>query len=347
MVNVGLIGCGYWGMNYVRVFSELSDSGQVTVCDTNPKRLREVQQRFPRVQTVADVQQILDNDDIHAVVIATPTCTHYEVTRKCLTHGKHVLVEKPLTLEVAEGEELVDLAETKRRSLMVGHTFLYNPAVKRMKAALGKSEIGEIYYLHATRTHLGLIRSDVNVIWDLAPHDVSIFNYLLESTPLWVSAVGARFLHKDREDAAFITLGYPHGVIGNIRVSWIDSHKVREVNVVGSKKRVVFDDLNNLEKVRIFEKGAAVVGDVDSFGEFQLSLRDGDIISPKVEASEPLKNQCAHFLECIEGNVSPLTDGQSGVDVVRVMQAIDQSLRTNGAPAEVWNESHLRAQLSD
>lgn len=335
MIEVGLIGCGYWGINYIRVFSELPDSAVATVCDVDQERLDMVKKRFPWVKVAGIFQQVLCDPELEAVVVATPTCTHYEIAKECLLHDKHVLVEKPLATKVEEGEELIELAREKQRILMVGHTFLYNPAIRKMKECIESDDFGQVYYLNATRTHLGLIRRDVNAIWDLAPHDVSIFNYLMNAQALWVSAVGARCLHNNKEDVGFITLSYPQGIVGNIRVSWIDSNKVREVVVVGSRKRIVFDDLNNLEKIRIFEKGAIITGEVDSFGEFQLSLRDGDIISPKVEASEPLKNQCIHFLECIEKGTYPLSDGRNGVEVVRVMGAIDRSLRGNGMPVEV------------
>ena len=193
--------------------------------------------------------------------------------------------------------------------------------------------------MHSTRTNLGPIRNDVNAIWDLAPHDVSIFDYLLEAQPLWVSAVGSRLLGNSKEDVGFITLAYPGDVIGNIHVSWADPNKVREVVAVGSRRRIVFDDLNNLERVRIFEKGVSPsMVEADSFGEFRFLVRDGDIISPKIEPSEPLKNQCSHFLDCIEKGMRPLTDGQNGLEVVRVMEAVQESLRQRGAPVEIGRE---------
>jgi predicted dehydrogenase len=201
-----------------------------------------------------------------------------------------------------------------------------------MKECVHRPDFGPVYYLLSRRTHIGLIRSDVNAIWDLAPHDVSIFSFLLEVRPLSVSAVGGRFLDPQKEDVGFITLTYPGGVIGNIQASWIDSNKVREVVVVGGRKRVVFDDLNHLEKIKIFDKGVAISGDVDNFGEFQLLLRDGDIISPTIEAVEPLKSQCSHFLDCVQEGSTPMTSGAHGLEVVRIMTGIERSLQTGGAP---------------
>lgn len=335
-LGIGIVGCGYWGINYARVFSELPDTTVVTICDLDRERLSRAEQRFPWVGTTTNMQQVVDDPRIAAIVVATPSSTHFEVTRQCLTRGKHVLVEKPFVLRVAEGQELIDRAAADHVVLMVGHTFLYNPGVQKMKEFMRSDDCGEVYYLHATRTNLGPIRHDANALWDLAPHDISIFGYLLEQQPVSVTAVGTKSLHNSREDVGFITLMYANGILGHIHVSWIDPDKVREVVVVGSKRRIIFNDLNNLERLRIFEKGVApVTGDVNGYGEFQLRIRDGDIISPKVETSEPLKNQCAHFVDCIRGKQRPLSDGQQGLDVVRVLAAVDESLKRQGAPVPV------------
>ena len=305
------------------------------VCDLNEERLRLVHRKFPYVFPTRLLDELLSDPHVDAVVVATPAVTHYEVVKACLLHNKHVLVEKPLSTHIEQGKELVQLAEERQRILMVGHTFLYNPGILKIKEYLSRNEFGSVYYLHATRTHLGLIRNDVDAIWDLVPHDISIFSFLLHTQPLWVSAVNGCFLKNGIPDVGFITLGYPQNVIGNIHVSWINSNKVRELAVIGSKKRILFDDLNNLEKIRIFEKGVSVERPYDGFGEFQLLLRDGDIISPKVEPHEPLKIQCAHFLECIEKNQIPLTNGRHAVNNVRVMVAIQKSMEREGEPVNV------------
>lgn len=335
MIRIGIVGCGYWGINYVRIFSELAQATVVRVCDLNEERLRHVHHKFPSISPTRSLEELLSDPNIDVVVVSTPAVTHYEVVKACLLKNKHVLVEKPLSTQVEQGSELVQLAEERKRILMVGHTFLYNPGILKIKDCLSRDELGTIYYLHATRTHLGLIRNDVNAIWDLAPHDIAIFSFLLNTQPLWVSAVSGCFLKNSVPDVGFITLGYPQNVIGNIHVSWINSNKVREVVVVGSKKRIVFDDLNNLERVRIYEKGASITGDVDTFGEFQLQLRDGDIISPRIETSEPLKNQCIHFLNCVTKGHTPLSDGNNGLNVTRVMAAITQSMDNRGTPMEI------------
>jgi predicted dehydrogenase len=246
-----------------------------------------------------------------------------------------------VTTNAADAEALTTLAETKGVTLMVGHTFLYNPGVQKLKDYIDQGQMGRVYYLYARRTNLGPIRHDVNALWDLAPHDISIFNYLLDSVPEWVSAVGARVLRNGREDVGFISLGYRDGIVGHIHVSWAEPNKVREVVVVGSDRRIVFDDMNPLERVRVFDKGVApVMAEPASYGEYQFLMRDGDIVSPRVEVSEPLRNQCSHFLECVKGDRRPLTGGQQGYDVVRVMEAIDRSIERQGAPVEVMeNES--------
>jgi predicted dehydrogenase len=333
--KVGIVGCGRWGANYVRVLSELQEAEVVWVCDQDRKQLDLMARRYPNAAVLTDLAEAVARPDTDAVVVATPAAAHYRAVKLALRAGKHVLSEKPLTTKVEEAEELGALAEKQGVVLMVGHTFLYNSAIRKMKSYIQDDDFGQIYYLHATRTHLGLIRPDVNAIWDLAPHDISIFNYLLEAAPIKVSAVGSRILKKDREDVGFVSLTYPKNIVGNIHVSWIDSNKVRELVVVGSKKRIVFNDLDNLEKIRIFEKGVAIEGQVDSFGEFQLLLRDGDIISPRIDTSEPLKNQCLHWLDCLEHGKKPLTDARNAVDVIRVMTAIDRSLSLEGVPVEV------------
>jgi len=337
-IGIGIVGCGYWGINYVRVFQELPESRVVGVCDLSEERLSRVRQRFPMIATYTDLHTMLaaEGPQVEAIVIATPSSTHADLTRQCLLHGRHVLVEKPFVMDVATGETLIALASQQRKTLMVGHTFMYNSGVRKVKEYVVAGDCGEIYYLHATRTNLGPVRKDANALWDLIPHDLSIFGYLLERQPVWVSAVAAKLLHNSREDVGFVTLAYPNGILGHVHVSWADPDKVREVVLVGSKKRIVFNDLSSRESIRIFEKGIAYSQtDVDSFGEFRLLIRDGDIISPNVEASEPLKNQCAHFLECVANGTRPLSDGDNGLNIVKTLVAIEESARRNGAPVEV------------
>ncbi|MCB0194326.1 MAG: Gfo/Idh/MocA family oxidoreductase [Anaerolineae bacterium] len=344
-IGIAIIGSGYWGINYIRVFEELAGARVVVVCDQDSNRLQEVGRRFPNVKLVDGVDGVIQDDDVEAVVICTQAKFHHALARRCIEAGKHVLVEKPITTTVDDAEDLINLASAKNTKLMVGYTFVYNAGIRKMKSFVSESLVGQVYYLYARRTNLGPIRRDVNALWDLAPHDISIFNFLLDSVPEWVSAVGVKALGNGREDVGFVSLGYPNGVVGHIHVSWADPNKVREVVVVGSDRRIVFDDLNALERVKIYEKGVTSTSDeATNYGEFQIEMRDGDIISPKVEISEPLKTQCTHFLECISNNRLPLTDGQAGKEVVQVMEAIDYSLQHNGAPVRVGLE---KPQLLD
>ena len=335
MKSIGIIGYGHWGKNYLRVFREISVDIAISVSDSRPQALEATGRRFSQVKTCGRPQDIFDDPSIEAVVIATPAATHYPLVKAALQSSKHVLVEKPFTIHSSEASELTELAAQAKRVLMVSHTFLYNPAIIQIKRYVDSGDCGKIYYLKAVRTHLGLIRDDVNVFWDLAAHDISIFNFFLGKTPVVVSAVGAQVIKPGREDVGFATLVYPHNVIAGIHVSWIDSNKERQISIVAGRQRIVFDDLNNLEKIRIFEKGVEVERDISNFGEFQLLLRDGSIISPKVEADEPLRKQCEHFLDCVAGGKQPLTDGKNGLEVVKVLEALQESLAASGAPISI------------
>jgi len=338
-INLAVIGCGYWGKNYIRLLSQMPDVNLVAICDRDKEQLRKNKTRIlgsqsgARLQLFTDHQKLFELSDLDGVIIATNPDTHFDIAQSALMAGKHVFIEKPMTLKSVSARELIELAEAKHLTLMVGHIFLYNEAVLSIKNSIEKEEFGTIYYLYSKRTNLGPIRSDVNVLWDLAPHDVSIFNYFLDEEPVWVSATAASFLRDNTEDVGFITLGYPSGIIGHIHVSWADPHKEREVVVVGAKRRVVFDDISNSEKVRIFEKGVETSRKVyDDYGEFQLSIRDGQIISPAIKPVEPLRSEVEHFLHCINYSVTPRSDGENGLSVVKVMEAVDQSIANKGVP---------------
>jgi predicted dehydrogenase len=333
-LNIAVLGCGHWGPNYIRVFSGLENVSVKYACDLSQPKLDRIKAQFQNVSTTSDFNLVLKDPSVDAIVIATPSSTHFTVAKSCLEAGKHLLVEKPMTLTTGDAQALVKLSEEKKRIVFVGHTFLYNPGIRKMKEIIDSGELGGIYYLTATRTHLGLVRDDVNVAWDLAPHDIAIFNYLLGQTPTRVDAFGVCHLKKDREDAVFIHLLYPNSVLGQIHVSWVDSNKERTVKVIGSEARIVFDDINNLERVKIYKKGIRRSPDWgisnratdNTFGEFQLLLRDGDIISPRIEPLEPLKAMCLEFVDCLRTGKKPLTDAQSGYEVVRVMEEIDRAL---------------------
>jgi predicted dehydrogenase len=335
-IGVAVVGCGYWGANYLRVLSELPNVRVKLACDTNPVRLKSVGERFRFVEQTRHLDDVLESSLIDAVVVATPAATHYEIAEQSLQAGKHVLVEKPLTIRAQESEALVALAAELNLTLTVGHTFLYNPGIQALKRHIDEGDLGILYYMYSRRTNLGPIRRDVNALWDLAPHDISIFNYLLGVPPAWASAVGRNVLHHGQEDYGFVSVGYESGVVAHIHVSWADPNKVREVVVVGSNQRIVFDDTRLSEQLRVYEKGVTPnPTEVSSYGEFQFSIRDGDIISPKLEMSEPLKNQCRDFIESMTSGRPPISDGHVGLEVVRVMQAIEESLAHDGAPAAI------------
>lgn len=311
-MKIGIIGVGYWGKNYARIFNELGH--QLYCCDIDKTK------RIKGYKFTTDYKQL----EVDAVVVSTPPATHYEITKYCLEAGKDVLVEKPITLNAKEAEELVQIAKEEEKILMVGHTFIYNPAVQKLK----DYDVGDICYLYSERTGLGLIRNDVNSMWDLAPHDISIFLYLLDAMPTEVFAVGHSYLQNDIEDVVFITLKFPNNILANIHVSWLDPYKIRRTTVVGTKKMVVFDDINKLETLKIFDKGVDRTRKVYAdYGEFQLSVRDGDVSIPKIEMTEPLKNQCKHFIDCVINRKKPLTDGENGLNVVRILEKAEQKLR--------------------
>jgi predicted dehydrogenase len=334
-VGIAVVGCGYWGMNYVRIFNELVDARVVAVCDQSADRLKEVSRRFPGVYLTTQVDDAASQPGVDAVVVCTEATTHFNVTRRLLLAGKHILVEKPLTTIAADADKLIDLAESNSAILMVGHTFLFNAGVSKVKEYMQKGD-GRVYYLYARRTNLGPIRRDVNALWDLAPHDIAIFNFLLNSTPQWVSAVGGKVLRNCRDDVGFISLGYPDNVLAHVHVSWADPDKAREVVVVKSDKRIVFNDLNGNEQVRVFEKGVSPVEQEPlNYGEFRFEIRDGDIISPRIEPVEPLKHQCRHFLECVRTGKRPISSGREGRDVVRVLEAVNRSIELKGLQVEV------------
>jgi predicted dehydrogenase len=334
-LGVAVIGCGYWGMNYVRIFNELTESRVVVVCDQSADRLKEAARRFPGVYLTTQVDDAASQPGVDAVVVCTEATTHFNVTRRLLLAGKHVLVEKPLTTIAADSDKLIGLAKSNSAILMVGHTFIFNAGVRKVKEYVQQAG-GRVYYLYARRTNLGPIRRDVNALWDLAPHDIAIFNYLLDSTPQWVSAVGGKVLRNCRDDVGFISLGYPDNVLAHVHVSWADPDKAREVVVVKSDKRIVFNDLNGVEQVRVFEKGVSTVEQEPlNYGEFRFEIRDGDIVSPRIEPVEPLKNQCRHFLECVRTGKRPVSSGVEGRDVVRVLEAVNRSIESKGLQVEV------------
>lgn len=335
-LGVAVVGCGYWGVNYVRILTELMEVETVAACDSRPMRRELVRETFSGVLVAEHLEDILESERIHAVVVSTPPTTHYEVTKLALEAGKHVLVEKPLTTKSTEALELVQLAERLGLTMAVGHTFLHNAAVHKMKEYISSGAIGDLYYLYSRRTNLGPIRHDVNALWDLAPHDISIFNFLLDASPTWVSAVGSGVLENGHEDVGFVTIGYESGTVAHLHVSWVDPFKVRELVAVGNQQRIVFNDMDALEPLRVYEKGVTPMPvETGVYDEFSYLIRDGDIISPKIDAKEPLKAQVVSFFESLALGSRPASDGRVGLAVVEVMAAIDRSVEMRGAPVQI------------
>jgi predicted dehydrogenase len=329
-LKMGIIGCGYWGPKLLRNFESMPTTEVAMVADLNPKALAEAKRHFRDLETTTDHRQLLTSD-VEAVVIATPVSTHYRLATEALLMGKHVLVEKPLTRTSAEARQLIDLADKQGVTLMVGHTFEYNPAVEMLKSLLDSGEIGKVHYVATTRTNLGLFQKDINVLWDLAPHDLSILLFLLGQRPTSVTASGSACVQKGIHDVARMTVDFESGVQAHIHVSWLDPCKVRRVTVVGTRKMVVFDDIEAQEKIKIYDKGVDVPEHTVDFGEFQLSYRYGGITIPRVPLQEPLALECAHFVDSIVNRRPARSDGRSGLRVVQVLEAADRSLRNQSA----------------
>lgn len=336
-IVVAQIGCGYWGPNVLRNFSAQQDCWVKFVAEINPERQAYVRTNFPRSEVVADLDIILKDPEVDAVVIATPAASHYALTKQVLESGKHAFVEKPLATSTTHADELVNLASRCGQTLMVGHTFLYNAAVRYAKKLLTEDQLGQLYYIYSQRLNLGQVRSDVNAWWNLAPHDVSILMYLMnDELPVSVSAVGVSYIQPGIEDVVFATLKWSSGVTGHIHVSWLDPGKIRKMTLVGSRKMVVYDDVSD-DKIKIYDKGIDRVPkigermDYDQSGDYQLIHRTGDILMPKISFQEPLKTESAHFLECLRNGQQPLTGPKHARDVVAVLEAGQTALKSGRA----------------
>jgi predicted dehydrogenase len=336
----GLIGLGYWGPNYARVLNELHETELVAACDLSEDATSFIRDRYPQARTTRDAADLLSADDIDAVIIATPTKTHFPLALAALQAGKHVLCEKPLARTTAECDELIAAANESGAVLFVGHTFIYNPAVRRMRTLVENGEVGRVLYCHSARTGLGPFRADVNALWDLAPHDVSIFLYLMGRDPVSVWAVGQSFLRTQHEDVVFLYVRFDDDSMAAAHLSWLDPYKVRRLTLVGDRRMLVFDDVSSDEKLKIFDRGASyeavsVEARGAEFGEFKAIVRDGDIHVPKLQASEPLKEQVRHFVDCCVNGATPETGARSGRNVIAVLEAAMASLQANGTPVEL------------
>ena len=329
MIGIGVIGCGYWGPNILRNFSALESCSVRAICDLDPQRLEKLGRLYPALRTETDYQKLLANPEIEAVSICTPVHTHYALAMAALEAGRHVLIEKPLTHSVETAEKLVERAQELGRTLQVDHTFVYSGAVRKIRSIIEAGELGDILYLDSVRVNLGLFQPDVNVLWDLAPHDVSIISHLIERQPLWVSAVGSTH-YGAHESQAYVTLKYDEAVIAHIHVNWLAPVKLRQTLIGGSRKMIVYDDLEPSEKIRVYEKGVSLNGDSASRMQALVDYRMGDMNAPYLEKTEPLERVCRTFVDAVQNGTQPPTDGRAGLEVVRVLEAAEKSIRKNG-----------------
>lgn len=333
--HVAIIGCGYWGPNHIRNFNRLGNC-RVTAVDLESARLERIRADFPDVELAQNYRNVLADKQIDCVVVATPTRTHFEIVRDALLAGKHVLCEKPLCTASREAEELVQLAHQRHLILMTGHVFLFNPALEKVKQEIDAGKLGTLQYLSATRTNLGPIRTDVNAAFDLATHDIAVFNWLLESIPVSVSAIGGAFLKDGNHDVVFITLKYPENQLASIHASWLNPKKVRQMTVVGSERMVTWDDLDLSTPVAIYDCGADASQEVSSYGEFlRVSMWNGDVRLPKVDSIEPLKAQFQYFIDGMEHGTIEKSNGAFSLGVVRVLEAAQESMNQGGVPVEL------------
>lgn len=340
MVNIGIVGCGYWGPKHIRNFHELAEANLVTVCDLDEDKLKQVRTQYPYVETVLNFEGLLQSS-VDAVVIATPVNTHYRLAKEALLHDKHVLIEKPMTASSHEAVELIELAEKRSLVLMAGHTYEYHPAVDFLRELVRSGELGQIYNIDSDRLNLGLYRPDVNVLWDLAPHDICIVLSLLNEEPIAVSARGSHHIDSHLHDVAYLEMLFPNGTMGNIHVSWLHPRKVRQLTLVGSKKMAVYDDVLDTEKIHIYDKGLVPTDGNNKFSAWPPNYRYGDVVIPFISNAEPLKLECRHFVQCITEGRRPRSDGWAGLKVTSILEAADKSLMNGGKREKILSSEAI------
>lgn len=328
MINVGVIGFGYWGPNIARNFNTLEKARVIAICDRNEKALARARKSYPHIHTTTDFNEILSSPDIDVVAVVTPVSTHFELSKGALENGKHVFVEKPFTATVAQAEELIEISEKKNLKIMVDHTFLFTGAVREIKNIIDSKALGELYYYDSIRVNLGLFQSDINVIWDLAPHDFSIMDFLIEERPVAISSIGKSHVN-EFEDTAYITVHFNNNMIAHFNVNWLSPVKVRTTLIGGKKKMLVWNDLEADEKIKVYDKGIEVKN-IEGIYNLLVSYRSGDMWAPKVEQIEALKLETEYFLDCIINNRKPVNDGHAGLRIVKMLEACNKSLKDQG-----------------
>ncbi len=334
VLNVAVVGAGYWGKNLIRNFATAKRCNLKYVCDLDEKLLAIQKKLFPFIETVPSFDYVLGDGEVNAVVIATDVPSHFQIAQKSLEAGKHTYVEKPLASKACEAKAMVELAKKKKLKLMVGHLLEYHPAVAFLKGMIDQGKLGQPYYMYTQRVNLGIVRRNENAWWSLAPHDISVICHLLGSEPVSVAAHGQCYLQKDVEDVVFAAIKFADGKMANVHCSWLDPHKIRKMTVVGSEKMVTFDDMEATEKVRIYDKGAAMKSDINTSYTDIISLRFGDIVIPKTLSGEPLSLECQHFVDSVLDNSPIRSDGIDGLRVVRVLEAGQKSLKSKGEPID-------------
>ncbi len=334
MLNIAVVGAGDWGRNHVRTFFNLAECYLLYICDNNEGVLSDMKRLYPKVKATSNYDEILNDSTVDAIVIASSAMSHYALAKQAIEAKKHVFVEKPFSLNVKDAEELIRLAKKEGKKLMVGHLLIYHPAVRKLKELIDTGEVGDVYYIYCQRVNLGKIRRDENALWSFGPHDISVALHLIGDDPVEVSAIGKDYLQQGIVDVVFLNIRFHNNKMVNIHLSWLDPHKIRKITVVGSRKMVVFDDVDVTEKLKIFDKGVNINTRYGSYEDF-LSLRFGDILIPRVSMSEPLKLECLHFLECIKNGKEPLSNGTSGLQVVRVLEAAQKSMENGGIPVTI------------
>ena len=344
MYNIAVVGCGYWGPNLIRNLNSLSDCVLKSVCDINSDRLIHMKSLYPSVETTFNFDDLIKNRDIDAIVVATPVKSHYEMAKKALLAGKHTFIEKPMARSSKQCEELISLAEKRNLVLMVGHTFIYSSPIKKIKEIVSSGELGELQYISARRLNLGLLQKDINVAWDLAPHDISIILYVLGKEPVSVNCQGKSHVAKGVEDVTNMTLNFSNGAFGIIQSSWLDPNKIRETVFIGKKKMLVYNDVEPIEKIRIYDKRVEAPPHYDSFGEFQYSYHYGGVYSPYLQLVEPLKVECQHFLDCIRTGAKSESSGTEGLQVVRILEASSSSLQIGGGQVAITRYPKIAAR---
>lgn len=333
MTKVGLIGVGYWGPNLARVLNQSRRCDFSAVCDIDPRNVEKIVEQYPIVRGFSEIGEMLESE-VDAVVIATPISTHFDLARQALLAGKHVLVEKPLAHNSSSCEELVALAEQKGLILMTGHTFIFSPPVTKVKELIETGSLGDLYYISLSRVNLGLYQKDVDVIWDLAVHDISILLYWLNAIPVQARAFGRACVQKNKNDVAFLWLQFASGLIASVEISWLSPQKMRRSVVVGSKRTVVYDDTEPSEKIKIYDRGV-IAHQPESFGEFQMTYRLGDMVAPNLSNVEPLLAEVEHFINCVQTGARPTTNGMFGTTVVRILEtAVDSIQESMSVPVD-------------